>query len=74
MKQLFVNKYTERMNLSEQKKRRLDLLIEINSLQWLSIFLDTMIPANLAQMRFSMRDFNETDFIKGQINKFKGRI
>lgn len=74
LKSYFVSEYKNRTNLSILSQKRLDMIINLYAIEWLTIYLYSITPTKIESRKFSNKNFNEKSYVKKQLSKFNTRL
>ena len=72
-KEHFITEYIRRANLSKDQAGRLNLVLDLKNLEWLSIYLYGMTPDRLASRAHADVDFDLEKALQAPIDKVRSR-
>jgi len=74
LKMYFEDMYFSKMKIYESQKQRFVLIKKLIAIEWLSIYLYSSTPDKLKIRGFSDSDFNYSEYLKKQLDKFRVRL
>lgn len=74
LKHEFLMNYLAKTKLPKTAFKRINLLIKLFYIEWISFFMESITPKGIERMRFADTHFDLDKYIDGQINKIKQRI
>ena len=73
-KQFFINYYQTVWNIPDQLRPDFTFIVKLFAIDWLTVILNSLKPDRLSIRKFALNNFNEDEYIQGQINKMIIRI
>lgn len=74
LKHYFLDQYKEKVNIPEIMFERINILIKLFYIEWISFFLNSITPKGFEQIQFSVSNFDIDEHIDKQIAKIHQRI
>lgn len=74
LKKLFIKSYIQQISASGAFIRRLQIVIKLIAIEWLSIHLYAMTPEKMSARRFADNNFSDDSYLDEQIAKFQERM
>lgn len=73
-KKIFLETYLNRTEVTEDFVRRLEVVIRLVAIEWLTIHLYVMTPERIKNRQFAIKDFDVDSYLDEQIEKFNKKM
>lgn len=74
LKQMFVDEYKKRRNLSQKEALKLDVTLKLMDVEWVATYLWSIAPDKVDLRRASIKNFNEKEYVMKQLAKVEERL